>query len=94
MWFRRQHLRALGWFSASDRHCRMFRLLGLPTGLDISLAAAAVPAGITRREARRVLAELTRANQVFTHPCGFIQIGSSRAESLATRLFESNSKCR
>lgn len=46
----------------SSRAARMFRLLGLLAGPDISLAAAADLAGITRREARPLLAELTRAN--------------------------------
>jgi tetratricopeptide (TPR) repeat protein len=49
---------------------RMFRLLSLPTGADISLAAAADLAGTTHRETRRLLAELTRANLLEQHTPG------------------------
>lgn len=49
---------------------RMFRLLGLPTGPDISVAAAADLAGISHRDARRALAELTRANLLDQHVPG------------------------
>ncbi|MEV0055042.1 tetratricopeptide repeat protein [Saccharopolyspora shandongensis] len=52
---------------------RMFRLLGLPTGPDISLAAAADLAGMAPREARALLAELARANLVDQHKPGRYQ---------------------
>ncbi|GGI81622.1 hypothetical protein GCM10011581_18840 [Saccharopolyspora subtropica] len=48
--------------SLTSEAARMFRLLGLPTGPDIGLAAAADLAGLPQREARTLLAELTRAN--------------------------------
>ena len=41
---------------------RVFRLLGLHPGPDISVPAAASMAGLPRREARAALAELTRAH--------------------------------
>jgi tetratricopeptide (TPR) repeat protein len=50
--------------SLSAGAARMFRLLGLPTGPDISLAAAADLAGLSNREARRLLAELIRTNML------------------------------
>jgi len=46
---------------------RMFRLLGLHAGPDISTAAAASLAGDPLAEARRLLTELTRANLVVEH---------------------------
>ncbi|MGH3298122.1 MAG: tetratricopeptide repeat protein, partial [Trebonia sp.] len=46
----------------SDQAARMFRLLGLHYGPDISAAAAASLAAITLAEARTALAELTRAS--------------------------------
>lgn len=49
---------------------RMFRLLGLHTGPDIGHAAAADLAGVTGRQARRSLAELTRANLLEQHVSG------------------------
>jgi tetratricopeptide (TPR) repeat protein len=49
---------------------RMFRLLGLPTGPDISLAAAADLAGVAHREARQLLDELRRANLLEQHVAG------------------------
>ncbi|MEV0698472.1 tetratricopeptide repeat protein [Saccharopolyspora sp. NPDC050389] len=52
---------------------RMFRLLGLPTGPDISLAAAADLAGMAPREARALLAELARASLVDQHKPGRYQ---------------------
>lgn len=48
--------------SLSPAAARMLRLLGLPTGPDLGLAAAADLAGVPQREARRSLAELIRAN--------------------------------
>jgi DNA-binding SARP family transcriptional activator/tetratricopeptide (TPR) repeat protein len=48
----------------SDLAARMFRLLGLHPGLDISAPAAASLAGITVPQARRALAELTGAHLV------------------------------
>jgi DNA-binding SARP family transcriptional activator/tetratricopeptide (TPR) repeat protein len=58
-------LRAVFSWSAdklSDQSARMFRLLGLHYGPDISAAAAASLAAITLAEARTALAELTRAS--------------------------------
>jgi hypothetical protein len=49
---------------------RLFRLLGLPTGPDISLAAAADLAGATQRETRKLLAELTRTHLLEQHKPG------------------------
>jgi DNA-binding SARP family transcriptional activator/tetratricopeptide (TPR) repeat protein len=58
-------LRAVFSWSAdklSDQAARMFRMLGLHYGPDISAAAAASLAAITLAEARTALAELTRAS--------------------------------
>jgi DNA-binding SARP family transcriptional activator/tetratricopeptide (TPR) repeat protein len=58
-------LRAVFSWSAnklSDQAARMFRLLGLHHGPDISAAAAASLAAVTLAEARTALAELTRAS--------------------------------
>jgi DNA-binding SARP family transcriptional activator/Tfp pilus assembly protein PilF len=58
-------LRAVFSWSAdklSDQSARMFRLLGLHYGPDISAAAAASLAAITPAAARTALAELTRAS--------------------------------
>jgi tetratricopeptide (TPR) repeat protein len=49
---------------------RMFRLLGLHAGPDISAAAAASLAGIPRADARRLLAELVRASLLTEHTPG------------------------
>ncbi|MFF6877386.1 BTAD domain-containing putative transcriptional regulator [Streptomyces sp. NPDC012474] len=46
---------------------RLFRLLGLHAGPDISAPAAAALAGLPPREARRPLAELTRAHLLTEH---------------------------
>src|SRR6202035_6108709 len=46
----------------SDQSARMFRLLGLHYGPDISAAAAASLAAVTPAAARTALAELTRAS--------------------------------
>jgi len=54
----------------SAEAARMFRLLGLHPGPDISPAAAASLAGIDGREARRLLAELARAHLVAEHVPG------------------------
>jgi DNA-binding SARP family transcriptional activator/tetratricopeptide (TPR) repeat protein len=48
----------------SDPAARMFRLLGLHAGPDITAAAAASLAGTDVREARRVLAELSDAHLI------------------------------
>jgi DNA-binding SARP family transcriptional activator/tetratricopeptide (TPR) repeat protein len=48
----------------SETAARMFRLLGLHPGRDISLSAAASLAGISRAEAGIALRELTRTNMV------------------------------
>jgi tetratricopeptide (TPR) repeat protein len=58
-------LRAVFSWSAdklSDQAARMFRLLGVHWGPDISAAAAASLAAVTLAEARTALAELTRAS--------------------------------
>jgi tetratricopeptide (TPR) repeat protein/transcriptional regulator with XRE-family HTH domain len=49
---------------------RMFRLLGLHPGPDVSLPAAASLAGVDRDGAGRALAELARAHLVTAHPGG------------------------
>jgi tetratricopeptide (TPR) repeat protein/transcriptional regulator with XRE-family HTH domain len=49
---------------------RMFRLLGLHPGPDISVAAAASLAAIAEADARRVLRELARANLISEHAPG------------------------
>src|ERR1700727_1258118 len=46
----------------SPSAARMFRLLGLHPGPDVSLPAAASLAGISRREASSALRELTRVH--------------------------------
>jgi tetratricopeptide (TPR) repeat protein len=54
----------------SDAAARMFRLLGVHPGPDISPAAAASLAAVDEREARRLLAELTRAHLAAEHVPG------------------------
>ncbi|WP_344526421.1 AfsR/SARP family transcriptional regulator [Streptomyces albiaxialis] len=49
---------------------RLFRLLGLHSGPDISAHAAAALAGVAPREARTLLAEITRAHLVDEHAPG------------------------
>jgi DNA-binding SARP family transcriptional activator/tetratricopeptide (TPR) repeat protein len=51
----------------SPAAARMFRLLGLHPGPDISLSAAASLAGISRAEAGPVLRELTRTHMAVEH---------------------------
>jgi DNA-binding SARP family transcriptional activator/tetratricopeptide (TPR) repeat protein len=51
----------------SNSAARLFRLLGLHPGPDISLPAAASLAGVTTREVRPLVAELTRAS-LLTEP--------------------------
>jgi tetratricopeptide (TPR) repeat protein len=46
---------------------RMFRLLGLPKGPDISAAAATVLAGVTKAKARRLLDQLVGAHLLQEH---------------------------
>ncbi|MEV6948882.1 BTAD domain-containing putative transcriptional regulator [Streptomyces sp. NPDC051172] len=46
---------------------RLFRLLSLPTGPDLSGPAAAALAGLTSRETRTLLVELTRAHLLAEH---------------------------
>jgi len=62
-------------FSWSYRHlsepaARLFRLLGVHPGPDISLPAAASLAGVPLREARSAMAELARAHLVTEHVPG------------------------
>jgi DNA-binding SARP family transcriptional activator/Tfp pilus assembly protein PilF len=54
----------------SGSAARMFRLLGIHPGPDISLAAAASLAGVPRDQARRALAELTDAHLLAEHAAG------------------------
>jgi tetratricopeptide (TPR) repeat protein len=54
----------------SAEAARMFRLLGLHPGPDISPAAAASLAAVDEPEARRLLAELTRAHLAAEHVPG------------------------
>lgn len=56
--------------SLSTEAARLFRLLGLPTGPDISLAAAAGLAGRSQRETRALLAELSHASLLDQHEPG------------------------
>jgi DNA-binding SARP family transcriptional activator len=51
----------------SDGAARMFRLLGVHPGPDISLPAAASLAGVTRQEAAAALRELVRTHMVAEH---------------------------
>jgi DNA-binding SARP family transcriptional activator len=51
----------------SDGAARLFRLLGVHPGPDVSLAAAASVAGLAIREARPLLGELTRAHLLTEH---------------------------
>ncbi len=54
----------------SQPAARMFRLLGLHPGLDITVAAAASLGGTGRTQARRALAELTGAHLLTEHVPG------------------------
>ena len=66
-------LRAVFSWSAdklSDQAGRMYRLLGVHHGPDISAAAAASLAAVTLAEARAALAELTRASLLTESPAG------------------------
>jgi DNA-binding SARP family transcriptional activator/tetratricopeptide (TPR) repeat protein len=66
-------LRAVFSWSAdklSDQAARMFRLLGVHHGPDISAAAAASLAAVTLAAARAALAELTRASLLTESPAG------------------------
>jgi DNA-binding SARP family transcriptional activator len=48
--------------SLSEPAARLFRLLGLHPGPDVTVSAAASLAGVDRADARRLLAEVTRAS--------------------------------
>ncbi len=54
----------------SESAARMFRLIGLHPGADISIAAAASLAGLTLRQARQPLRELTAASLLTEHSSG------------------------
>jgi tetratricopeptide (TPR) repeat protein/transcriptional regulator with XRE-family HTH domain len=54
----------------SGEAARMFRLLGLHPGPDISVPAAASLAALAEPAARRLLGELARANLIAEHPPG------------------------
>jgi tetratricopeptide (TPR) repeat protein len=56
--------------SLPDSTARLFRLLSLSTGPDFDLAATAALAGISQREARTHLGELTRAHLLEQHVPG------------------------
>jgi DNA-binding SARP family transcriptional activator len=56
--------------SLTPAPARLFRLLGLPPGADISARAAASLAGTPPTETRRLLAELTRASLLTEHVPG------------------------
>jgi tetratricopeptide (TPR) repeat protein len=56
--------------SVSPAAARMFRLLGVHPGPDISLAAATSLAGLEPERAGRLLVELTTAHLVTEHRCG------------------------
>jgi tetratricopeptide (TPR) repeat protein/transcriptional regulator with XRE-family HTH domain len=53
-----------------DAAARMFRLLGLDPGPDISVSAAASLAAVAEQQARRLLGELTRAHLIAEHVPG------------------------
>jgi DNA-binding SARP family transcriptional activator/tetratricopeptide (TPR) repeat protein len=53
--------------SLSAAAARMFRLLGLDAGPDVSLSAAACLAGVPPNQARRLLSELARASLLNEH---------------------------
>jgi tetratricopeptide (TPR) repeat protein/transcriptional regulator with XRE-family HTH domain len=54
----------------SSESARMFRLLGLHPGPDISVPAAASLAGTTQPQARRLLRELARSHLIAEHAAG------------------------
>jgi DNA-binding SARP family transcriptional activator len=54
----------------SEPAARLYRLLGLHPGPDVTAAAAASLAGVDRAEARRLLAEITRASLLSEHAPG------------------------
>jgi tetratricopeptide (TPR) repeat protein/transcriptional regulator with XRE-family HTH domain len=54
----------------SEEAARMFRLLGLHPGPDISVPAAASLAGVAEPQARRLLRELARAHLIAEHAPG------------------------
>jgi tetratricopeptide (TPR) repeat protein len=54
----------------SQESARMFRLLGLHAGPDISVRAAASLAGVVELQARRLLDELARAHLIIEHVRG------------------------
>jgi DNA-binding SARP family transcriptional activator/tetratricopeptide (TPR) repeat protein len=54
----------------TDEAARMFRLLGIHPGPDISIPAAASLAGITASDARRLLRQLARAHLITEHVLG------------------------
>jgi DNA-binding SARP family transcriptional activator/tetratricopeptide (TPR) repeat protein len=56
--------------SLSDPAARLFRLHGLHPGADITEPAVASLAAVPRRQARQLLAELTRANLIVEHTPG------------------------
>jgi DNA-binding SARP family transcriptional activator/tetratricopeptide (TPR) repeat protein len=58
---------SLSYRALSDGAARLFRLLGLHPGPDFAVPAAASLAGVPAREARALLAELTRAH-LLTEP--------------------------
>jgi tetratricopeptide (TPR) repeat protein len=63
-------VRAAFWWSVrqlSPAAARMFRLLGLHPGPDISVPAAASLAGCPQKQARRLLGELARAHLIAEH---------------------------
>lgn len=66
-------VRGVFWWSyrhLDEQTARMFRLLGVHPGPDISWRAAASLAGLTRGEARAALGELTRAHLLTEHRPG------------------------
>jgi len=71
---------------------RMFRLLGLHPGPDISPAAAASLAAVDEPEARRLLAELTRAHLVAEHVPGRYALHDLLRAYAADRACDTDSK--
>jgi len=73
----------------SPESARMFRLLGIHPGPDVSISAAASLAAIAEAEARRLMAELARANLIAEHAPGryaFLDLLRAYAAEQAQRI--------
>jgi DNA-binding SARP family transcriptional activator len=65
-----RHVFSWSYQQLSDRAARMFRLLGLHPGPDLTTSAAASLAGLSQAEARAVLSELTGTSLLTEHVPG------------------------